>query len=60
MRSEIAKPAASSLALLTRMPEDRRFMEVDKELEVVAKLRCALSDMAFVLIEVVMMGAYIK
>jgi len=47
--SEIAKPAASSLALLTRRPEDRRCRELFKEDWEVAKLRCALRDAMLVL-----------
>jgi hypothetical protein len=51
IRSEIAKPAASSLALLTRRPEDKRLMAVDRELAEVARLRWAFSELALVLIE---------
>ena len=39
MRSEMARPAASSLALLTRKPEDRRCMEVASELAELLRLR---------------------
>ena len=49
MRSEIAKPAASSLALFTRRPEDRRCMEVARELPDRLKLRCELIDTTLVL-----------
>ena len=38
-RSEMAKPAASSLALLMRSPEDRRWMEVLSEDWLALKLR---------------------
>ncbi|MNI44073.1 hypothetical protein D3C73_984250 [compost metagenome] len=38
-RSEIARPAASSLALLMREPEDRRWMVVASELPLVLRLR---------------------
>jgi hypothetical protein len=50
MRSAIARPAASSLALLTRRPDDRRCIEVasvDCEPE---RLRCAFIDTRLVLI----------
>jgi hypothetical protein len=50
MRSAIARPAASSLALLTRRPEDRRCIEVAREDWLVLRLRCAFSDTRFVLI----------
>ena len=50
-RSEIARPAASSLALLMRSPEDRRSMEVASELCVAPMLRCAVRDITLVLIE---------
>ncbi len=49
-RSEIARPAASSLALLMRRPEDSRCSAVarlDCELD---RLRCAFSDRMLVLI----------
>ena len=49
MRSAMARPAASSLALLTRMPEDRRCMAVDSEDWLMLRLRCALSDTRLVL-----------
>jgi hypothetical protein len=50
MRSAMARPAASSLALLTRRPEDRRWTEVARLACEVERLRCALSDIALVLI----------
>src|SRR5690606_9352136 len=50
MRSAIARPAASSLALLTRRPEDRRCTAVASELLLVCRLRWALSDIRLVLI----------
>jgi hypothetical protein len=46
----MARPAASSLALLTRMPEDRRCMEVASELADACKLRWAFNEGMFVLI----------
>ena len=49
MRSAIARPAASSLALLTRRPEDRRCIEVDSEPWDCARLRCAFSEETLVL-----------
>ena len=49
-RSEMARPAASSLALLMRRPEDRRWMLVASEAPLVFRLRCALSDITLVLI----------
>jgi hypothetical protein len=45
----MAKPAASSLALLTRKPEDNRAMEVANEFWVLDRLRCALMDGILVL-----------
>jgi len=50
MRSAIARPAASSFALLTRRPEDRRCTEVARLAWEVERLRCAFSDIALVLI----------
>src|SRR3989304_535586 len=50
MRSEIASPAASSLALLMRRPEDRRCRAVAKAPCEVFRLRCAFSDAMLVLI----------
>jgi hypothetical protein len=46
----MAKPAASSLALLMRKPEDRRCMDVANEAWFIDRLRCALSELMFVLI----------
>ena len=49
MRSEMASPAASSLALLTRKPEDRRciaMLRADCEADT---LRCAVIELMFVL-----------
>ena len=40
----IAIPAASSLALLIRNPEDKRCNEVDKLDWVLSKFRCEVSD----------------
>src|SRR5690606_42063942 len=48
-RSEMARPAASSLALLMRRPEDRRWMVVERLAVLVAGLRCALSAMGLLL-----------
>src|SRR5690606_15693753 len=50
IRSAIARPAASSLALLTRRPEDRRCTAVASELLLVCRLRWALRDIRLVLI----------
>src|SRR5450830_1705694 len=49
IRSEIARPAASSLALLMRRPEDRRCSEVLRLACEVDRLRCEFSDAIFVL-----------
>ena len=49
MRSAIARPAASSLAVLTRRPEDRRCIEVASDDCEVVRLRCAFSDARLVL-----------
>ena len=49
MRSAMARPAASSLAELTRRPDDRRCIEVASALCEVDRLRCALSETIFVL-----------
>jgi len=49
MRSAIARPAASSLALLTRRPEDSRCMAVASEFWVPDKLRCEFIEMMLVL-----------
>ena len=54
MRSEMAKPAASSLALLMRRPEDSRLIAVDSWSDTLAELRCAFSDEMLVLIVIVM------
>ena len=45
----IREPAASSLALLTRKPEDRRCMVVLKEAPDKVRLRCALMEEILVL-----------
>jgi len=50
MRSEMAKPAASSLALFTRRPEDRRCMEVASEPAERPRLRWAFIEAMLVLI----------
>ena len=49
-RSEMARPAASSLALLMRRPEDSRCSAWDSELCEVERLRCAVSEETLVLI----------
>ena len=49
-RSEIARPAASSLALLMRRPEDRRCTVVAISLCALPSRRCAFSDITLVLI----------
>jgi hypothetical protein len=49
-RSLIARPAASSFALLMRKPDDRRCSEVASVDCEVDKLRCALIDSTLVLI----------
>ena len=49
MRWLIARPAASSLALLMRRPEDRRWMVVARLALLVDRLRCAFSDITLVL-----------
>src|SRR5471032_924652 len=54
-RWEIARPAASSLSLLMRKPEDRRCREVDSEACDVVRLRCEFSDAIFVLMTCAMM-----
>ena len=48
-RWEIARPAASSFALLMRRPVERRCSEVCNEACEVFRLRCALSELALVL-----------
>src|SRR5487761_2155298 len=50
IREAIAMPAATSLALLTRKPEDRRCREVCKEPWEAFRFRCAFSDDKLVLI----------
>ena len=49
IRSAIARPAASSLAELTRRPDDRRCIEVASALCEVVMLRCAFSETMLVL-----------
>src|SRR5690606_27006924 len=49
-RLEIARPAASSLALLMRRPEDKRCREVCRAPWDLFRLRCALNDDTLVLI----------
>jgi hypothetical protein len=49
IRSAMAMPAASSLALLTRKPEDRRWIEVATCVFVAPRLRWALSETRLVL-----------
>ena len=44
-------PAASSLALLMRRPEDRRWMEVLSEPWLMPRLRWAVSEATLVLME---------
>ena len=48
-RSEMAKPAASSLALLMRKPEDRRWIEVLSDAWLMPRLRCAVKEATLVL-----------
>jgi len=48
-RSEMARPAASSRALLMRRPEDSRCREVARALCPTLRWRCALSDITLVL-----------
>jgi hypothetical protein len=50
MREAIAIPEASSLALFTRVPEDKRCIEVLNAPCEEDKLRCAFVDAKFVLI----------
>src|SRR6202000_2872607 len=50
MRSAMARPAASSLAEFTRMPDDSRCMEVASEPCDALRLRCAFSEAMLVLI----------
>ena len=49
MRSAMARPAASSLALLTRRPEDSRCIDVASDDWLVLRLRWAFSETRFVL-----------
>jgi len=49
MRSAIARPAASSLALLTRRPEDRRCIATPRADCEPLRLRCAFSETMLVL-----------
>src|ERR1700739_1625161 len=51
----MARPAASSLALLIRRPDDRRCSEVCSEACDVFRLRCAFSEAILVLMVWVMM-----
>src|SRR5471032_2142726 len=55
MRSEIARPAASSLALLIRRPEDRRCSEVFRDVCELDRLRCAFREAMLVLITAAML-----
>jgi hypothetical protein len=48
-------PAASSLEVFTRRPEDRRCMEVASEDWLELRLRCVVSDSTLVLIDKGMM-----
>ena len=48
-RSEIARPAASSRALLMRRPEDSRWIVVASVALLVERLRCAFSEIVLVL-----------
>src|SRR4029079_2125009 len=50
MRSAMASPAASSLAELTRSPDDSRCIDVASEACEVLRLRCAVSELRLVLI----------
>ncbi|MNV78169.1 hypothetical protein D3C71_1716440 [compost metagenome] len=49
-RSEIARPAASSLALLMRSPDDRRWIDVLSEVWLMPRLRWAVREATLVLI----------
>jgi hypothetical protein len=53
-RSAMARPAASSLALLMRRPDDRRAIAVERSVSVRFELRCALSEARFVLMVMAM------
>src|ERR1017187_2327160 len=50
MRSEIARPAASSLALLMRRPDESRWIAVARSFCVLSVLYCAVNEVMFVLI----------
>ena len=50
-RSEMAKPAASSLALLMRRPEDSRAMAVACEVSETLSCRCAVNELMLVLMK---------
>jgi hypothetical protein len=50
IRSAMDRPAASSLALLMRRPEDKRCRDVARDDWDVLRLRCAFSDAMLVLI----------
>ena len=58
MRSAIARPAASSLAELTRRPEDRRCIEVARLLCEAAVFLCAFSEMTLVLMVDAMLNSF--
>ena len=49
MRSAMARPAASSRAVLTRRPDDRRWIEVARSSWLVLRLRWAFSEIRLVL-----------
>jgi hypothetical protein len=49
MRSAIARPAASSFALLTRRPDDRRCIDVDSDICDAFRFRWAFSEARLVL-----------
>src|SRR5690606_34964427 len=62
-RCEMARPAASSLALLMRMPEDRRCRLVARSAPDAVRLRCALSDITLVLMTediVFLLGGWVR
>ena len=48
-RVEMARPAASSRALLMRLPVERRWNERESWVVELVRLRCALSEATFVL-----------
>ncbi len=56
MRLAMAMPAASSLEVLTRRPEDRRCMEVESDDWLPSRLRCVVSDSTLVLMDMAMIG----